>query len=452
MDLGHGGRAPADDRRRPGPDRGRVVRRGPRPRVPAPRRADADPDPRRRRGRRATRSGTTTSSATSSSAHDPALLEKPILVAFNKMDLPAAREAWPAFRASLQAAGIDAVAISADSGRGAGRAAGRRVRAAARRRGARRAAGARRASSSTGSRPRATGSRSSTRTTAYRVSGKRIERLVAQTNFENEESAERFQRELVRTGIDGALRKAGIRPGRHGPHRRHGAGVGPARGRPLTEPADAVAPPAAVVPGLARRSSAGRSTRSTTATSRSPRRPARRWASSACVLRAGGRAAPQARPSRSPPAEHRLAMVEAAVAGNPAFGRERDRARARRASYTVDTLEALSRPRGCAASVVHPLGRGPGRASRRGRSRTGSSSSPASPSCRGAASRRSTTRWVAAHFPGREDRVRFLPGPLLPISGSVIRRRVAAGRSIRYLVPDAVARYIADHRLYLEPA
>src|SRR5262249_61483506 len=48
---------------------------------------------------------------------------------------------------------------------------------------------------------------------AFRVRGRRIERLVAQTNFENEESAERFQHELVRTGIDGALRKAGVRPG-----------------------------------------------------------------------------------------------------------------------------------------------------------------------------------------------------------------------------------------------
>ena len=47
---------------------------------------------------------------------------------------------------------------------------------------------------------------------AFRVRGKRIERLTNQTNFENEESAERFQRELVRTGIDAALRKAGIRP------------------------------------------------------------------------------------------------------------------------------------------------------------------------------------------------------------------------------------------------
>ena len=31
-------------------------------------------------------------------AHDPALLEKPMLVVFNKLDLPAAADAWPAFR------------------------------------------------------------------------------------------------------------------------------------------------------------------------------------------------------------------------------------------------------------------------------------------------------------------------------------------------------------------
>jgi nicotinate-nucleotide adenylyltransferase len=56
--------------------------------------------------------------------------------------------------------------------------------------------------------------------------------------------------------------------------------------------------------------------------------------------------------------------------------------------------------------------------------------------------------WVEARFPAAATRVRFLPGPLLPISGSVVRRRAAAGRSVRYLVPDAVAAYIAQHRLY----
>src|SRR5215218_1825391 len=33
-------------------------------------------------------------------AHDPALLDKPTLIAFNKLDLPGAAEAWPAFRAA----------------------------------------------------------------------------------------------------------------------------------------------------------------------------------------------------------------------------------------------------------------------------------------------------------------------------------------------------------------
>src|SRR5215218_7971465 len=33
-------------------------------------------------------------------AHDPALLAKPMLTVFNKLDLPAARDAWPAFRAA----------------------------------------------------------------------------------------------------------------------------------------------------------------------------------------------------------------------------------------------------------------------------------------------------------------------------------------------------------------
>jgi nicotinic acid mononucleotide adenylyltransferase len=34
----------------------------------------------------------------------------------------------------------------------------------------------------------------------------------------------------------------------------------------------------------------------------------------------------------------------------------------------------------------------------------------------------------------------------------VVRRRAAVGRSVRYLVPDAVAAYLAEHRLYQEPA
>ena len=48
---------------------------------------------------------------------------------------------------------------------------------------------------------------------AFRVRGKRIERIAAQTNFDVEESAERFQRDLARLGIDTELRRAGIAAG-----------------------------------------------------------------------------------------------------------------------------------------------------------------------------------------------------------------------------------------------
>src|SRR4051812_35325226 len=51
-------------------------------------------------------------------AHDPALLEKPQLTVFNKLDLPAARDAWPAFERALRRDRLPVVGISADTGEG----------------------------------------------------------------------------------------------------------------------------------------------------------------------------------------------------------------------------------------------------------------------------------------------------------------------------------------------
>jgi GTP-binding protein len=48
---------------------------------------------------------------------------------------------------------------------------------------------------------------------AFRVSGRRIERIAVQTDFDVEESAQRFQRDLDRLGIDATLRRQGIEPG-----------------------------------------------------------------------------------------------------------------------------------------------------------------------------------------------------------------------------------------------
>jgi nicotinate-nucleotide adenylyltransferase len=144
--------------------------------------------------------------------------------------------------------------------------------------------------------------------------------------------------------------------------------------------------------------------------------------------------------------EHRLAMVRLAVAGNPAFEASDAEIVRGGTSYTVDTLDAL-RAGGLIepwlilsseALALLPTWREPRRILELARlavvPRGGFD--PLGPA------------FVEAAFPGAADRVTFLPGPLLPISGSVVRRRARAGRSVRYLVPDAVAAYIASHRLY----
>lgn len=70
----------------------------------------------------------------------------------------------------------------------------------------------------------------------------------------------------------------------------------------------------------------------------------------------------------------------------------------------------------------------------------------------GVASREGITRSDVlerlAVLPGAAERVDFFDMPRLDVSSSDIRRRVAAGRPIRYLVPDAVAAEIAARSLY----
>ena len=146
-------------------------------------------------------------------AHDPALLDKPMLVAFNKLDLPAALDAWPGFEAARRREGSAVVGLSAATGEGVPtfRAhlaellpSAEELQAA----------------------PEPAGVVvhridsmldgfvvERDRDGAFRVRGKRIERIAAQTNFDVEESAERFQRDLERMGIDAELRRAGVAPG-----------------------------------------------------------------------------------------------------------------------------------------------------------------------------------------------------------------------------------------------
>ncbi|MEJ7747920.1 MAG: GTPase ObgE [Candidatus Limnocylindrales bacterium] len=145
--------------------------------------------------------------------HDPALLDKPTLIAFNKIDLPPALEAWPAFASDRRAEGVEAIAIAAatDDGLDAFRA---------------RLAELLPPSGELVEPPEPAGVVvhridamgdgfliERDEDGAVRVRGKRIERVAAQTNFDVEESAERFQRDLARLGIEAELRRGGIKPG-----------------------------------------------------------------------------------------------------------------------------------------------------------------------------------------------------------------------------------------------
>lgn len=149
---------------------------------------------------------------------------------------------------------------------------------------------------------------------------------------------------------------------------------------------------------------------------------------------------------------HRLAMVEAAIAGNPGFTVSTAELDRPAPSFTVDTLAEIAAAGSgpdtlwlivsSEAVAGLPRWREPSRildlarlavVPRGGHDPLGEA-------------------WAAATFPGREDRFTFLDGPLLPISGSVVRRRAAAGRSVRYLVPEPVARYIQTNHLYMDPA
>ena len=55
---------------------------------------------------------------------------------------------------------------------------------------------------------------------------------------------------------------------------------------------------------------------------------------------------------------------------------------------------------------------------------------------------------IATALPQHADRVRLLDGPRLRLAATEVRSRAARALSVRYLVPDAVAAYIGDHRLY----
>lgn len=141
--------------------------------------------------------------------HDPRLIEKPTLVVANKLDLADAEPRLAAFRRARKREGLEFVAVSARERLGLDgllRALALLLpdRAALAEPGEPAGVVVHRFDATV------TGFAVQREADGFRVRGQRVERLAAQTDFENEESADRFQRNLERMGVERELVWAGV--------------------------------------------------------------------------------------------------------------------------------------------------------------------------------------------------------------------------------------------------
>jgi nicotinate-nucleotide adenylyltransferase len=160
---------------------------------------------------------------------------------------------------------------------------------------------------------------------------------------------------------------------------------------------------------------------------------------------------PTARPPHKdvpddPGSDHRARMCELAVAGDDRLGVSRIELERPGPSYTVDTLKALHErtPEDNLTFIVggdmaHSL---PTWHDPEGILRL----------ARIAVAERAEVRRadIAERLTGLagDDRVAFFDMPRIDVASSDLRRRVAVGRPIRYLVPDPVVSYIEQEGLY----
>ena len=145
--------------------------------------------------------------------HDPSLMLRPMPMVVTKQDLPAAHAAWPGIRRTLRATGARPIAVSAHAGPGLSEL---RTALAEALDESHRASDAEPPSGAVRLHrfdPLDAGWQVMAEADGLRVRGRRIETTAARTNFENDESRDRFQRTLERMGIDAELRRLGARSG-----------------------------------------------------------------------------------------------------------------------------------------------------------------------------------------------------------------------------------------------
>ena len=156
---------------------------------------------------------------------------------------------------------------------------------------------------------------------------------------------------------------------------------------------------------------------------------------------------PQKRGQVITPLEHRLAMLELAIAGNSSFELSRVELERPGPHYTLDTVKRIQADIPSADVILL----------------IGGDSLRDLPIWHRAMDLVAVCREIGVmrrpgdsvdllalerSLPGIRPKVRFVDAPLLEIASSEIRRRAAAGESFRYYVPSAVHEYILQHNLY----
>ncbi|MBM3265937.1 MAG: nicotinate-nucleotide adenylyltransferase [candidate division Zixibacteria bacterium] len=151
---------------------------------------------------------------------------------------------------------------------------------------------------------------------------------------------------------------------------------------------------------------------------------------------------PHKAPDGIAPPEDRYRMALAAVTHDNRFEVSDLEIRRPGLSYTIETLEALRETYGPGCRLFFAIGMDSlvDMGTWRDPDRVFGLATIVAVARPGVDIRLAPTPW--------RDRVITLQTPEVDISSTDIRRRVAEGRSIRYLVPESVERYIREHRLY----
>jgi nicotinate-nucleotide adenylyltransferase len=147
------------------------------------------------------------------------------------------------------------------------------------------------------------------------------------------------------------------------------------------------------------------------------------------------------------PVDHRLELLQAAISDNPAFDLSRVDMDRPAPHFAADTVELLRRVYPQAELIylvggdsLHdlPAWREPGRLL---------AACDALGVMRRPGDAVNLDRLEQA-IPGLSAKVRFIDAPLLEISSSEIRQRLAEGRPVRYFLPPAVYRLILERDFY----